>query len=60
MYYVKVDFAVNDSEHKEEYKVWKDNIDKIGNKEKAEELGHFYAVKEAKLVEISAVFQGSN
>ncbi len=60
MYYVKVDFAVNDADYKDEYKVWKDNIDKIGNKEKAEELGYFYAVKEAKLVEISAVLQGSN
>jgi hypothetical protein len=60
MYYVKIDFAVNDEDHKAEYKVWKDNIDKIGNKDKAEALGYFYAVKEAKLVEISAVLQGSN
>jgi len=60
MYYVKIDFAVNDKDHKAEFKTWKANIDKIGNKEKAEELGYFYAVKEAKLVEISAVLQGSN
>ena len=60
MYYVKIDFAVNDKDHKAEFKTWKDNIEKIGNKEKAEELGYFYAVKEAKLVEISAVLQGSN
>lgn len=60
MYYVKIDFAVNDKEHKAEFKTWNDNIDKIGNREKAEELGYFYAVKEAKLVEISAVLQGSN
>ncbi len=60
MYYVKIDFAVNDKDHKAEFKTWNDNIDKIGNKEKAEELGYFYAVKEAKLVEISAVLQGSN
>ena len=60
MYYVKIDFAVNDKDHKEEFKVWNDNIENIGNREKAEELGYFYAVKEAKLVEISAVLQGSN
>ena len=60
MYYVKIDFAVNDKEHKAEFKTWNDNIHKIGNREKAEELGYFYAVKEAKLVEISAVLQGSN
>ena len=60
MYYVKIDFAVNDADYKDEFKVWNDNIDKIGNRAKAEELGYFYAVKEAKLVEISAVLQGSN
>ena len=60
MYYVKIDFAVNDKDHKAEFKTWNDNIEKIGNREKAEELGYFYAVKEAKLVEISAVLQGSN
>ena len=60
MYYVKIDFAVNDKDHKTEFKTWNDNIENIGNREKAEELGYFYAVKEAKLVEISAVLQGSN
>ena len=57
---LKIDFAVNDKEHKAEFKTWNDNIENIGNREKAEELGYFYAVKEAKLVEISAVLQGSN
>jgi hypothetical protein len=60
MYYVKIDFAVNDKDHKAEFKTWNDNIESIGNRESAEELGYFYAVKEAKLVEISAVLQGSN
>ena len=60
MYYVKIDFAVNDKDHKAEFKTWNDNIENIGNRESAEELGYFYAVKEAKLVEISAVLQGSN
>lgn len=60
MQYVKIDLAVNDEEYKEEYKVWKDNIDKIGNREYAESKGYFWFVKEAKLIEISAVLLGSN
>ena len=60
MYYVKIDLAVNDSEFKEEFEEWNNSIDKIGNKAKAEEMGYFWAVKEAKLIEISAVLEGSN
>lgn len=60
MQYVKIDLAVKDEEYEEEYKVWLDNIDKIGNKEKAEEKGYFWLVREAKLIEISAVLIGSN
>ena len=60
MYYVKIDLAVNDEEFKEEFAVWQANIDKIGNAEKAEQEGFFWAVKEAKLIEISAVLEGSN
>lgn len=60
MYYVKIDLAVNNPDDKEEFKIWEDNINAIGNRDKAEEQGYFWAVKEAKLVEISAVLQGSN
>ena len=60
MYYVKMDLAINDSEYEEEFKVWNDTIGKIGNKSKAEEAGFYWAVKEAKLIEISAVLEGSN
>lgn len=60
MYYIQIDLAVNDKDYPEEFKIWQDNIDKIGNKEKAEEEGFFWAVKEAKLIEISAVLEGSN
>ena len=60
MQYVKIDLAVNDDEYEEEHKVWQDNIDNIGNKEIAEEKGYFWLVREAKLVEISAVLLGSN
>jgi hypothetical protein len=60
MFYVKLDLAVNDPDFEEEHKVWTTNIDRIGNKADAEELGYFWAVKEAKLIEISAVLEGSN
>ncbi|NIO45187.1 MAG: hypothetical protein GTO02_17850, partial [Candidatus Dadabacteria bacterium] len=49
MYYVKIELAANDEDFEEEFKVWNENIDKVGNKSQAEELGYFWAVKEAKL-----------
>ena len=60
MQYVKIDLAVNDEEEEEEYKVWTDNIDQLGNKEEAIKKGYFWLVREAKLIEISAVLMGSN
>jgi hypothetical protein len=52
--------AINDPEYKEEYATWQQAIDKIGNKADAEAKGYFWYVKEAKLIEISAVLEGSN
>jgi hypothetical protein len=60
MVYVKLDLAVNDEAYEDEYKVYIDNIDSVGNKEMAEEEGYFWLVREAKLIEISAVLMGSN
>lgn len=60
MQYVKIDLAVGDEQYEEEYKLWVDNIDQIGNKEYAEEKGYFWLVREAKLIEVSAVLLGSN
>ena len=60
MYYVKMDLAINDEDYPEEKAVFDQYIDQIGNKEKALEMGYFWAVKEAKLIEISAVLEGSN
>lgn len=60
MQYIKIDLAVNDDEFEDEYKIWLDNIESIGNKEVAEEKGYFWYVREAKLIEISAVLLGSN
>lgn len=60
MQYSKIFLAVNDPERKEEYAVWNQYIGMIGNRSKAEEKGYFWAVKEAKLIEISCVIAGSN
>jgi len=58
--YIKIDLAVNDSNDEEGYKVWLANIDKVINREMAEEEGFFFPVFEQKLIEFSAVVFGSN
>ena len=60
MRYIKVDLAVDDEEYEEEFKLFKSLLPIIGNSEKAEELGYFFAVREAQLIETSAVLLGSN
>lgn len=60
MQYVKIQLAANNPENKEEFEVWNKYIGLIGNQEKALEKGYFWAVKEAKLIEISCVTEGSN
>src|SRR3990170_3265537 len=60
MIYVKIDLGVNDSMQKQEYATWQKHINQIANKERAMEQGYFWAVSEAKLIEISAVLAGSN
>ena len=62
MYYIKISLAMNseEKEHEEYKKTYLKYIDGIGNKEEVEKQGHFYAVQEAKLIEISAVLEGSN
>jgi len=58
--YIKIDLAVNDSNDEEGYKVWLANIDKVINREMAEDEGFFFPVFEQKLIEFSAVVFGSN
>jgi len=58
--YIKLDLAVNDPEDEAGYKVWVANIDKVINRELAEEEGYFFPVFEQKLIEFSAVVFGSN
>jgi len=62
MYYVKLELAINsnDVEDLKEKAAWDSYIDRLGNPERAEKEGYFWAVKEAKLSEISAVLLGSN
>jgi hypothetical protein len=60
MQYVQIELAVNDEDYEEEYKIWKTYFDRIANKELAEYKGYFFAVREAKLIEGSAVPIGSN
>ena len=59
MQYVKLLLAVNDEKH-EEHENWEKYYPEIINKELADEKGFFWAVKEAKIIEGSAVVKGSN
>lgn len=62
MQYVIIELAINESDeyYKEEFAVWNKYINQIANKEDAEAQGYFWAVKEAKAIEGSAVPVGSN
>jgi len=62
MRYVDIQMAINseDEYYKDELAIWNKYIDTIANKEEAEEKGYFFAVKQAKVIEGSAVPIGSN
>jgi len=62
MYYVSLKMAINSDgkEYAQEKAEWDKHIDSIGNKDRAIERGYFFAIYEAKLIEVSAVLQGSN
>jgi len=60
MKYIDINMAINDPECKQEYSVWNKYINQLGNKAAAMDQGYFFAVKEAALIEISAVLAGSN
>jgi translation elongation factor EF-Tu-like GTPase len=63
MQYLKVDLAINDEgeDYKDEYKTWLEIYPKIANKERADDAGYFFAVRELKIVnEGSMVLFGSN
>jgi len=60
MRYVDLQLAINDPDYKEEFANWNKYIDDIVNREEAEAQGFFWPVKEAKVIEGSAVPLGSN
>lgn len=62
MRYVKIVLCVDDEskEFEEEKKAWDKYYKQVINKEVADEKGYFWAVLEAKLIEVSAVVMGSN
>ena len=60
MYYVKMDFAINDEDYPNEFEAWNKYYPEIANKELADEKGYFWYVLEAKVIEGSAVPVGSN
>jgi len=62
MNYVKLYLCINsnDDDYKEEKTNWDKYISNVANKEEAENIGYFWAVTEAKLIEGSAVLIGSN
>lgn len=60
MRYCTIEMAINDDEYPTYKQVWDNYIDKIANRETAEEAGYFWAVSQAKVVEGSAVPLGSN
>lgn len=61
MQYVTIDLAVNNPLDTEYYKRWNEVYPMLGNPEKADEMGYFWIVREAKLKEYSSVlWNGSN
>ena len=60
MRYVRLGLAINDDQYTENYSLWEKYYPIIANKERPDELGYFWAVPEAKVIEGSAVPLGSN
>lgn len=60
MRYVKLIMAINDESYGAEFEAWEKYFPMVANKEEAEKRGYFWAVKEAKVIEGSAVPLGSN
>lgn len=62
MRYVQLELAINSEAewNKEEKAIWDEFYPIIANKEVADDRGYFWVVKEAKIIEGSAVVMGSN
>ena len=60
MRYIKIQTAYDDDEDKVAKALWDEYYPQLGNHEEADKHGVFWVVKEAKLIEISCVLEGSN
>jgi hypothetical protein len=60
MQYVKMICCINDEKYGAEFEAWNKYYPEIVNKEVADARGYFWAIKEAKVIEGSAVPLGSN
>lgn len=60
MFYIKIDLAVDEPQEEDEFKTFNEFISQLGNPDKAKEQGYFWVIREAKLLEGSAVIAGSN
>jgi hypothetical protein len=60
MRYVGLVMCINDEDYGAEYEAWEKYYPEIVNKDVADEKGFFWAIKEAKVIEGSAVPLGSN
>lgn len=60
MQYVKIVLAINNEDYGAEFEAWEKYFPIVANKDFAEDTGFFWAVKEAKAIEGSAVVRGSN
>lgn len=58
--YIQMELALSDPEYKEEFAVYEKYYSQIINKNEVEKFGYFWAIKEAKILEISAVLFGAN
>lgn len=60
MRYIKLFLGVNDHQYKDEFEVWNKYAPLLGNIDKAIKKGFCFFIKEAALIEISCVTEGSN
>ena len=60
MRYTKVLLAINNKDYANEFEIWEKYIDQVVNKQAAEDKGFMWVVKEAQVIEGSAVPLGSN
>jgi hypothetical protein len=60
MRYVQITFCLNDDRYKGDFEAWEKYRPMVANGDLADQIGYFWAVTEAKIIEGSAVLFGSN